>query len=77
MIAKHDLNLVKKNLPRDWVAKVMEKVPYSATAIRMVMRGKLDNNEILVAIILVAKENKALQDLKANVIETELVDLKA
>ena len=77
MTAEQDLDLVRKNLPRDWVAKVMEKVSYSATAIRMVMKGKLDNNEILVAIILVAKDNKAKKDQKAVVIETELADLKA
>ncbi|RZK19486.1 MAG: hypothetical protein EOO86_07495 [Pedobacter sp.] len=70
-----ELTVLKRHLPRDWVSQVMRKVSFSATAIRMVMRNKLDNQEILKAIILVAKENKAKSERLTAEIKNDLIEL--
>lgn len=77
MIAAENLDLIKAHLPKDWVARVKDTLPYSESAIRSVLRGQLNNEDILSAIIKVATENKAIKDQQAAKFDAEINLLKS
>ena len=77
MIAAENLDLIKTHLPKDWVARVKETLPYSESAIRSVLRGQLNNEEILSSIIKIATDNKAIKEKQAARFAAEIKLLKS
>lgn len=67
MFNTKDLEILKRKLPTNWVARVKEKVPYGATKIREAMEDPAnykDGLEIMDAAIEVADEYLVERDNK-------------
>lgn len=73
MLNSRDLELLKRKLPTNWVARVQEKVPFGATKIREALKYPEHYDEqILDAAIEVASEyleerDAKIQDQKAKI----------
>jgi hypothetical protein len=57
-VTTNELKQLKKSLPYGWIDKLIKKTGYSKSMISKTLNKERDNDEIILAAIEMAKENK-------------------